>query len=98
MYAQIYIFENGTPIDLSEYSVQELDSISSSISILTDMYSVDMYYGHIYDLSCSFYERFKDPYKRHRIYPPQGWAGVALEVSFQIMYDDEDEYEPEEED
>ena len=92
MYARIHIYEDGCHTDLLEYTVDELEIISAAISSLTGMYNIDMYYGHINDLSNAFCEKYRNPYVYHRLYPKNGWSGVKLEVTFEILYDDEGEY------
>lgn len=91
MYAHIHIFEDGEEVDLTEYTTKELDDIGSAISLLTGMYNIDMYYGHIYDLTIAFCEKYRNPYECYRIYPKQGWSGTMLEVSFEILYDNDDD-------
>jgi hypothetical protein len=91
MYAQIHIFEDGEEVDLMEYTSKELDDIGSTISLLTSMYNIDMYYGHIYDLSMAFCEKYRNPYECYRLYPKNGWNGTMLEVSFEILYDNDDD-------
>jgi len=89
MYAVFYIYEDGHQFHLSRYTMNELDLLSSAISKLTDIYDVDMNRGCICDINNAFYDKFHDPDVLHKIYPRTGWVGINLEVSFDIIFDNE---------
>ncbi len=89
MYAIFHIYEDGHNVPLSRYTINEIDILNSAISKLTDTYDIDMNRGCIYDINSAFYDKFHNPDTVHKIYPRLGWAGVNLEISFDIIFDHE---------
>ncbi len=99
MYARLHIYEEGAQVPLCKYTTVEIEILSSAISYLTHTYDIDMNHGNILDINNSFYDKFHNPDIIHKIYPRYGWIGVNVGVSFDILFDDEeDTYISEEDD
>jgi hypothetical protein len=90
MYVQIHLYENGKDASLYKYTNEQLDLLQTVISSLTGCFNIDMYYGRIYDVNMNFYESYCNGSKIFTLRPRYGWFSIHLEVSFEVLFTDEE--------